>query len=135
MRVMEWIKLSGFKQSILPALSLFTSFGTLICCALPALLVSLGMGAVLVGLVSHFPQLIWLSANKFWLFLGAGSVLAVSGALLYHARNLACPIDPLQAQACLRSRVWSIRFYFVSVFIYFLGLFFAYILPLFYFSL
>jgi hypothetical protein len=48
----------------LSALSLFTSFSTLICCALPALLVALGAGAVLSTLVSHVPQLVWVSEHK-----------------------------------------------------------------------
>ena len=40
--------------------SLLASSATLVCCVLPAVLVSLGAGAVLVGLVSAFPQLVWL---------------------------------------------------------------------------
>ena len=47
-------------RSVLPTLTLFGSFSTLLCCALPALLVSLGAGAVTIGLVSAVPQLIWL---------------------------------------------------------------------------
>ena len=44
--------------STLPAfLSLFTSTGTLICCALPALLVSIGAGAVMAGLIEAVPQI------------------------------------------------------------------------------
>ena len=49
-------------------LGLFTSMSTLICCALPALLVSLGLGATMVGLVSSVPQLIWISENKVMVF-------------------------------------------------------------------
>ena len=51
--------------STLPAfLSLFTSTGTLICCALPALLVSIGAGAVMAGLIEAVPQITWLGKNK-----------------------------------------------------------------------
>ena len=39
-------------------LSLFASSGTLVCCALPALLVALGAGAALSSLVSVFPQVV-----------------------------------------------------------------------------
>lgn len=44
-----------FKQAFLPTLSLFTSVGTLLCCALPALLVTLGAGAVFASLVKQCP--------------------------------------------------------------------------------
>ena len=37
------------KSLIAPYLSLFTSFGTVFCCALPSLLVSIGMGAAFAG--------------------------------------------------------------------------------------
>ena len=49
------------KDLIIPTISLFTSFGTLICCALPAMFVALGAGAVLAGLVSSLPFLILIS--------------------------------------------------------------------------
>lgn len=39
-------------------LSIATSSSTLICCALPALLVAIGAGATLAGLVTAVPQLI-----------------------------------------------------------------------------
>ena len=42
--------------SVLPAtLALFTSVTTLICCALPAMLVLLGMGAVWSGVLGAVP--------------------------------------------------------------------------------
>jgi hypothetical protein len=56
-------------------LSLFTSLSTLLCCALPALLITLGLGAVMAGLVSNFPIIITLSKYKIWLFLVAGFYL------------------------------------------------------------
>jgi hypothetical protein len=67
---------SGTAASVL---SLFTSGGTLICCALPALLVAVGAGAALSSLVSVFPQLVWLSEHKVWVFGVAGAALAVAG--------------------------------------------------------
>jgi len=45
-------------------LSLFTSTGTLLCCALPALLVALGSGAALSSLVAVVPGLVWVSEYK-----------------------------------------------------------------------
>lgn len=119
----------GFKNTIAPALSLFLSAGTLICCALPALFVSLGMGAVLAGLVSNFPQLIWLSEYKAAVFSVAGIMLTIAGLMQWRARNLPCPIDPVQAKACTKLRRISWGIYGFSVFVYLTGAFFAFIAP------
>lgn len=113
-------------------LTLFTSVSTLLCCALPALFVALGMGAVFAGLVGAFPQLIWISENKV-IFFGIGAaMLALGGALQWNARKLACPIDPKLATACTITRDWSIWVYWVSVALYLIGAGFAFIPPLFY---
>jgi hypothetical protein len=118
---------SSFFTSLL---SLFASSSTLICCALPALLVALGAGAALSGLVGAFPQIVWLSENKVGLFIFAGLMLAASGALQWFNRNAPCPIDPALRDACLRTRKMSLRVYWVSVGIYVVGGFFAFVLPL-----
>ena len=62
-------------------LALFASSGTLVCCALPALLVALGAGAALSSLVSAVPQLVWISENKGAVFTAAGLMLATAGAV------------------------------------------------------
>ncbi len=113
-----------------PTISLFTSAATLICCALPALMVSLGMGAVIAGLVSDFPQLVWLSKHKIEVFELAAILLLFAGIMLWRARFLPCPVDPIQAKACRRLRVISWVIYWVSVLIFATGLFFAFIAPL-----
>ena len=41
--------------------TLLASSATLVCCVLPAALVSIGAGAAMVELISAFPQLVWLS--------------------------------------------------------------------------
>jgi mercuric ion transport protein len=51
-------------EKALAIVSLFASTGTLLCCALPALLVTLGLGAVVAGAVSSVPWLVPLSRNK-----------------------------------------------------------------------
>lgn len=53
-------------------LVLFASTGTLLCCALPIILVSLGMGAVVASMASNLPFLIKLSMYKEWMFAGSG---------------------------------------------------------------
>src|SRR5271168_779902 len=93
-------------------LSLFTSLSTLLCCALPALFVVLGLGAAFAGLVGNVPQLIWLSENKLWLF-GMGAILLVAGGgLQWQARARVCPTDAALADACSTTRDWSRVTYF-----------------------
>jgi mercuric ion transport protein len=109
--------------------SLFTSMSTLICCALPALLVSIGLGATMVGLVSTFPSLIWLSENKLLVFSASFLMLAISSYMQYRARFLPCPIDPEAARACTSARVWSRRITIFSIIVWLTGAAFAF-LPL-----
>jgi hypothetical protein len=118
---------SGMLASVL---SLFASSSTLICCALPALLVALGAGAALSGLVGAFPQIVWLSEHKISLFITAGVLLAASGWLQWRNRYAPCPVDPALRDACLRTRKLSWRVYWVSVGIFAVGGWFAFVMPL-----
>lgn len=114
-------------SGIISTLALFGSFGTLFCCALPALLVSIGAGAALIGLVSAVPQLIWLSEHKVGLFIFAGIMLTLSGVMRYLTRNAPCPADPLKAKSCMRLRRISLGIFLFSLFMYSTGLYFAFI--------
>ena len=111
-------------------LSLFTSTGTLICCALPALLVALGAGAALSTLVSVVPGLVWVSEYKEQVFVAAGVMLALSGWLQWQGRFAPCPVDPALRDACLRTRKTSARVFSASVVIYVVGGWFAFVQPL-----
>jgi len=111
--------------------ALLTSTATLVCCVLPAVLVTLGAGASLAGVVTAFPQLVWMSEHKGWVFGIAGVVLLVSGAMLWRARRLPCPTDPAAARACTRLRRVSYGLFFIALAFYLLGLTFAFLLPLF----
>ncbi len=108
-------------------LTLFTSMGTLICCALPALLVSLGLGATLVGLVSNVPGLIWVSENKNLVFIVSFILLTSSAFYQYKARFLPCPIDPEEAKACTKARKISFYTTVFSMIVWLIGASFAYI--------
>lgn len=110
--------------------ALLASTGTLVCCVLPAVMVSLGAGAALVGLISVFPQLIWLSEQKLLVFSVAGVALLAAGALLWRARRAPCPADPRLGRACMRLRRWSTGLYLGSVIATVLGAAFAFLLPL-----
>ena len=110
-------------------LSLFASSSTLVCCALPALLVALGAGAALSSLVAVFPQVVWLSENKTGLFVFAGLALAASGGLQWRNRTAPCPTDLVLRQACLKTRKTSLRVYLFSVGLCLVGGWFAFVQP------
>lgn len=116
-----------WKQVIAPSLSLFTSLGTLICCALPALFVALGMGAVLAGLVSTMPWLVTLSEHKDIVFGVAVAMLVLASILQWRARYLPCPADPLKAKACMRMRLISLWILIFSWIVFAIGFFFAFL--------
>jgi hypothetical protein len=109
--------------------TLAASVGTLVCCVLPAVMVSLGAGAALAGLVTAVPQLVWLSAHKGLVFGVAGGLLVVSGALLWRARMLPCPADPEAARLCQRLRWWSRSLWVAATSATALGASFAFVLP------
>jgi len=108
--------------------TLLASTATLVCCVLPAVLVTLGAGAVLVGLVSAFPQLVWLSEHKIAVFAVAGTMLAVSGVMLWRGRRLPCPVEPAAARSCMRLRRISAILYGVSLVSFSAGALFAFVL-------
>jgi hypothetical protein len=109
--------------------SLFASSSTLVCCAIPALLVALGAGAALSSVVSIFPQVVWLSEHKEALFGFAGVMMIGSGALQWRNRSAPCPIDPALRDACLKTRKTASTVYAASVVLYLIGGWFAFVQP------
>jgi len=109
--------------------SLFASSSTLVCCAIPALLVALGAGAALSSLVSIFPQVVWLSEHKEALFGFAGLMMIGSGALQWRNRSAPCPTDPALRDACLKTRKTASIVYAASVVLYLIGGWFAFVQP------
>src|ERR1700683_5653582 len=61
-----------FRSGALSYLSLFPSLGTLLCCALPSLLVLFGLGATVASILSEAPWLVTMSHHKHWVFIVAG---------------------------------------------------------------
>jgi hypothetical protein len=110
--------------------ALAASTGTLVCCALPALLVAIGAGAALAGLVSVFPQIVWLSEHKELVFSAALVVMAAAGWMQWRNRSAPCPTDPALRDACLRTRRLSARVFGVSLLFLALGAWFAFVQPL-----
>ena len=109
--------------------TLLASGATLVCCVLPAVMVSLGAGASLASLVSAVPQLVWLSQEKVWVFGAAALLLAASGGLLWRARTLPCPADPRAARACATLRRVGSTLFGIALVAFLTGATFAFVLP------
>ena len=113
-------------------LSLFTSLGTLLCCALPSLLALFGLGATVASVLSEAPWLVAMSHHKNWVFLLAG--LLISGNFVYvyalaprlQARTGAC--DPNDPAACQAASRFSRIVLWCSAVLYLIGCFTAYLL-------
>jgi hypothetical protein len=118
----------NLRTLVLQVLTIFSSFSTLLCCALPALLVSVGAGAALASLITAVPQLVWVSEHKIPLFAFAGSMLALSAISTYRNRRAPCPADPVQAKSCQRLRRLSLRIFCLSSVVYVIGFFFTFLI-------
>ena len=110
-------------------LSLFTSVSTLLCCALPSLLVLLGLGATVASALSFLPFLVTLSHHKRWVFAVSGLLIAVSFVQTYavSARMKgACPPD--DPEACATASRFSRIVLWISAGLYAIGFFAAFVL-------
>jgi len=114
------------RETLAPSLALFASASTLLCCALPALLVTIGAGAVMAGLAANVPGLVWLTAHKGALFAVAGALLAGAAAMKWATRNAPCPVDPGAAAACSRMRRTGAIVLAAAGVLYAVGFFFAF---------
>ncbi len=88
-----------FRGAGVVAFAMFTSTGTLVCCALPIMLVSIaGLGAFVASMTSTFPILITLSLHKEWVFTLSGLILVLSGWMVWRPgrscpnRSRTCPL-------------------------------------------
>jgi putative copper export protein len=117
---------------VLSYLSLFTSLGTLLCCALPSLLVLFGLGATVASVLSEAPWLVMMSHHKHWVFLSAGLLISGNFVYLYavapklQARRGAC--DPDDPAACRTASRFSRIVLWCSAVLYLIGCFTAYLL-------
>lgn len=110
-------------------LLLFTTSGTLLCCAIPITLVSLGLGATLASMASSAPWLIVLSQYKIWMFCISGFLISLSVWAVYRPGR-SCPADAELAEACERADIWNRRFIWFSAAMWLIGFLAAYVLPL-----
>ena len=113
-------------------LSLFTSLGTLLCCALPSLLVLFGLGATVATVLSEVPWLVALSHHKHWVFVVSGLLIAGNFIYVYvivpklKVKNEAC--DPSDPSACGTASRFSRALLWCSAGLYLMGFFSAYLL-------
>lgn len=122
-------------KEIVSFLSLFFSFGTLLCCALPALLVMFGFGATLASLFSAFPQITVFSEYKAIIFTLAASSVALGFTIEYFNKSSACDAQVLgpasEQSVCEKTKKTSRKLLVVSTVFLIIGFVFAYLLPIF----
>lgn len=107
--------------------ALVFSLATLLCCGLPLLLVTLGLGAVVASATSSAPWLVEMSRYKEVTFAASAIVLVLAGWSLYRPGR-ACPTDPTLSMACASADRWSRRIFWVSVLIWVVAVFAAFLL-------
>lgn len=114
-------------------LSLFTSVGTLLCCALPSLFVFFGLGATVATVLSTAPWLVAISHHRNWVFTLSSALIAANFYYVYHiaprlliARGVCSRDDP---GACARATRLSRFVFWTSVSLLAIGFLTAYVLP------
>lgn len=125
--MLQVLKENKIFQKTVSWFSLFGSFGTLICCAIPSTLVLLGFGATLASFLGNFPQLIWLTENKEYVFGFSFLMLGISYAAQKYSQSQICPID--KKEDCEKTKDWSKPLFWFSFGINIIGSFYAFLLP------
>ena len=124
------IVVTSKRSALLNYFSLFTSLSTLLCCALPSLLVLFGLGASVASMLSFMPWLATLSRHKQWTFAVSGVLIVVSFVNMNYIapriRAKECSAD--NSSACDEASRLSRILLWVSSVIYAVGVFVAYVL-------
>ncbi len=125
---------SSYSENVLLTyLSLFTSLGTLLCCALPSLLVLLGLGATVASLLSAVPWLVTLARHKVWVFAVSGVLIASDFIYVYwlspklKAQGQTCSIEDGPTACDTVTRISRVVLW-VAAGTYAIGFFTAYLL-------
>src|SRR5450432_1554697 len=127
---MNAVERSVGSSTVLSYFSLFTSVGTLLCCALPSLLVLAGLGASVASTLSALPWLVALSRHKQWTFVISGMLIGLSFLNMHYLapRLKAQVCSPDNPSACEKVSSFSRTLLWISAAIYAAGFFFAYLL-------
>ena len=116
------------KNNIMDVLALFSSSGTLICCALPMVVATLAGGAALSSMVSLFPFLVTLSQYKNAIFIFSGSMIALNGYLSFKpVKEVACDVESGEV-GCEVAGEYNRKMFYISLGIFSVGVFTAYLL-------
>jgi mercuric ion transport protein len=117
-------------SAILSYFSLFSSVGTLLCCALPSVLVLAGLGATVASTLSALPWLVALSRHKPWTFGVSGALIVLSFLNMYlvapRLHSETCP--PNSPDACATASRFSKLVLWISAALYLAGFFVAFLL-------
>ena len=90
------------KKSLLTQiLVLFASSSTLVCCAIPALLVAIGATGALISLFSNIPFLITISENKEMVFTISGLLIIIAFWTQRKDEIDSCELDDTLMMSCL----------------------------------
>jgi len=92
-------------DKVFSVLILFTSAGTLLCCALPAAIAAILGTSALFTVIDGIPFLVTLSDHKEWIFALSGLLIGINVYHLWFSKNAGeevCPID--QKDACRDSK-------------------------------
>ena len=118
------------RSALLSYFSLCTSLSTLLCCALPSLLVLFGLGASVASMLSFLPWLVTLSRHKALTFSMSGVLIAWSFVNSYYVvpRLKTEECSPENPNSCAEASRLSKFLLWVSAVIYSVGLFVAYAL-------
>jgi hypothetical protein len=115
------------KKSYLKWLTLLVTSGTLLCCALPILLISLGFGAAVASLNYNIPELMFLAEHRLWTLSISASLLIVLAWVIWRP-NQSCPSGHHLKKQCKIAKKWNKRIFWLSVAIWSIGFFFSVLL-------
>ncbi len=116
--------LKWYEKSQLKWLTLFVTSGTLLCCALPILLVSAGLGSVVASIHLNVPGFMFMAEHKLWTLV-LSALLLMGLAFVIWRPNQTCPADPQLAKYCSQSKRWNQRIFLLSIAIWMTGFFFS----------
>jgi len=107
--------------------ALILSFSTLICCVIPILLVSVGLGAVIAAIIGQLPVIAELTQYKLYFFIASGMLLTLTAWLIWRPGK-SCPSDPKLAALCNAVDVWNKRIFWTALTLWSIGTVVTYVL-------
>ena len=117
------------KEYLLSFSGLFTSLSTIMCCALPIILVTFGMGSVFASITTIFPFINWVAEKSIYFFFISLISLLTAGYFIF-IKPQSCPADKNMAKICYKSKKLNKIIWYLSVIILGVSFFFKYILIL-----